>query len=69
VTRFSSAGGTPQKELLKSTKIASGIASIVASSMSSSRLLLTMAVLRSATVVMETDFLAAPFFLLGSLSS
>jgi hypothetical protein len=59
----------PQKELPSSTRIAAGIASITASSMSSSRLLLTMAFLRSATSEKVTVLLVAPFFLLGSFSN
>jgi hypothetical protein len=69
VARFNSTGGMPQKDWPSSTKIGAGIGATTSSSILSSRLLLTMAFLRTAIEEMETDFFEAPFFLLGSLFS
>jgi hypothetical protein len=69
VARFNSTGGMPQKDWPSSVRIGAGIGATSSSSILSSRLLLTMAFLRTATEEIETDFFEAPFFLLGSLFS
>lgn len=65
----SSSGGTPQNEVPNYIKVASGLGSITSSCKASSKLLLTIEVFRFSTDEKEKDFLSAPFFLLGSLSS
>jgi hypothetical protein len=63
VARFSSEGGTPQKEVPRSTRVEVWIGATSNSARLSSRLQLTMAFFRSKIEEKVIDFLEAPLLL------